>query len=379
MGRILWKLRAGIAHFARPALTFILILFVASSGYALFLGADQTRALIRIIFYLGVFSILFFCYEMGRRPDCYDILLKGVAITGIIFALYGLYQLIAVNIGLPVRLIVRGTEQISFADEGGILRVNSFASEPKRLGYILFLGFIACLFLANQKPAQASKWKWSAYGTLAISILTFSGSYFLAIVLFGMAALILYPFRSRKFVFLMVPIFVGIILLIPDLGVSEAIQDGYERRSAEIEVGLDGIRVYRQEFFAWDYLARYPKSIFSGVGMGQYYSIFFQEYGEGAGFNDFGGLIPLNSTLLETLFDLSGIGAALIYLSTIALILKLRQAGETFLCLSLLFVTIQSFTILTLPFMALFAGIGIARLALPSSINHRSKSVLAVA
>jgi hypothetical protein len=69
----------------------------------------------------------------------------------------------------------------------------------------------------------------------------------------------------------------------------------------------------------------------------------------------------------------------LIYLSTIALILKLRQAGETFLCLSLLFVTIQSFTILTLPFMALFAGIGIARLALPSSINHRSKSVLAVA
>jgi len=197
-----------------------------------------------------------------------------------------------------------------------------------------------------------------------MSIMTFAGSYFAAIGLFGLAILLLYPSRATVYFISALVIGVGVSVAVPELGILEAIQYGYERRVAEIEIGLDGSVVYRQEFFAWDYLRNNPSSSLTGVGIGQYFSVLNNTYGVGAGYNEQGGLMPLNSNFFELIFDLGLIAAVLIYGGLILLVFRLRRAGETFFCLSLLFLVVQSLTILNLLYIVLFAGMALGRLTL---------------
>lgn len=353
--------RLRVAPAAQPLFLFILFVFIGSSSYAILLGADPVRALIRILYYLGMLALMSFAYEMGRRDDCQKILLRGLVVLGAVLAVYGLYQIVATFTGLPVRGILRNTSSADLAFEGGILRINSLANEPKRLGYVMFLCTLACPFLAQANPRKKLRFIWTGVGILFMSLFTVAGSYFLAIALFGALALLLYPSRTTRYAFGLLGLVLAVYLIFPDLGLFEVITSGYERRLVEVEVGLDGQRVYRQEFFAWDYLAKNPLPSFFGVGLGQYYITLYHEYGVGVGFNELGGLNPLNSTFLELLFDLSGIVAAMFYGAILLLIWKLRRAGETFLCLALLFVTVQSLTIITLHWMVLFAGLGLAR------------------
>lgn len=360
-GRLFLRGTIAISSAARPILAFMFIAFVASASYALVSGSDGTRVAIRILYYLGLLGLFSFSYEMGRRPECFEIFLRGLVITGAILALYGLYQIAAAYLGLPLRAIVYGTNGTAIAYEAGIMRINSFANEPKRLGYVLFVCGLACFFLQKIEPQKAKLLRQVGCGILAVSLFTFAGSYYLAIVMFAVAVLVLYPGRTMIYLTLALTAFGLLPVAFPESGFFEALRHGYERRSDEVEVGLDGTHVYRQEFFAWDYLANYPGVVVSGVGLGQYYVTLSQEYGAGVGINEHGGLLPLNSTFLETLFDLGGFASSLLYMSFGVLILKLRRAGETFLCLSLLFLTLQSLTILTMQFIVLFAGISSAR------------------
>jgi hypothetical protein len=64
------------------------------------------------------------------------------------------------------------------------------------------------------------------------------------------------------------------------------------------------------------------------------------------------------------IFDLGLIAAVLIYGGLILLVFRLRRAGETFFCLSLLFLLAQSLTILNLLYIVFFAGMAFGRLAL---------------
>lgn len=363
-GRVLLKGGLHLPRFAKPVMMVLAICFVLSAGYALAAGADGVRAAIRVLYYLGICALLAFGYEMGRKPEAYEILLKGLVVMGIVYAAYGVYQIVAFYTGLPVRGIVYNASGDGIlAFEGGLLRINSFANEPKRLGYVLFLAAMACAFLARMRPARrARQLRWAAAAIFLVSLMTFAGSYFIAIAVFTLTALLLYPSRATIYVFGAAAIVGSISLFVPDLGILEAMQQGYERRAAEIEVGLDGAVVYRQEIFAWDYLANNPLSYLLGVGLGQYFSVFYKTYGMGAGYNEFGGLAPLNSNFLELTFDLGGLAAVLVYGSLILLIFRLRRVGETFFCLSLLFLVAQSLTILNLLYIALFAGVSIARL-----------------
>lgn len=363
-GRLFLKARIHVARFAQPFLMVLLFAFAASSLYAVLHGGDTTRAAVRMLYYLGLFALMSFAYEMGRKPECLNILMRGLVVLGAVLAVYGLYQFVAAQTGLPVRGIVRGLNGAQMPFEGGVPRINSFASEPKRLGYVMFLCGMAALFLARATPAKAQRLTWTAYGIFALSIMTFAASYFLTIALFAAVALLLYPSRAAIYALGLILLGALIALVFPDLGLIDAIVEGYERRAAEFEVGLDGQVVYRQEFYAWDYLANNPASAISGVGLGQYFGVLNQAYGLGVGYSERGALLPLNSNFLELLFDLSGIAAVVVYAGIVLLILRLRSAGETFLCLALLFVTLQSLTILTLQWMVLFAGIGTARLAM---------------
>lgn len=361
-GRAFFQLRLRAAPFAQPVFLVVFLAFVMSSIYGVFVGLDGTRAAIRILYYLGLFALMSFAYEMGRRPDCLQVLLKGLALTGVVLAVYGLYQIVAIQVGLPVRGIVRGTQGAQMAFENGILRINSFASEPKRLGYILFLGALACVFWARLQPQHGRRLWLAALGIFAMSLFTFAASYFAAVFLFVCAAVLLYPSRATIYFFGLLVMGAMAMVVFPDLGIYESLEHGYERRLEEVETGLDGQRVYRQEFFAQDYLARHPLAAIFGVGLGQYFVTLYQEYGVGVGFNGYGGLVPMNSTFLELVLDLGGAVAVLFYLAIAALIWQLRRAGEHFLCLALLFVTVQSLTILTVPFMVFFGGLGTARL-----------------
>ena len=379
-GRVLLKGGLRLPRFARPVVIVVAICFVLSAGYALAAGADETRALIRILYYLGIFATLAFAYEMGRRPEAYEILLKGLVVMGIVYAVYGAYQIVAFYTGLPVRGIVYSSSGGSImAFEGGLLRINSLTNEPKRLGYVLFLAAMACVFLARMRDARrARQLRWAAVGIFVISIMTFAGSYFIAIALFGLGVLLLYPSRATIYIFGAVTIAIGVSVVVPDLGILEALQHGYERRMAEIEVGVDGTVVYRQEFFAWDYLANNPLSYLTGVGVGQYYSVLNKAYGVGAGYNEFGGLMPLNSNFLEMIFDLGVIAVVLVYGGLMFLIFRLRRTGETFFCLSLLFLAAQSLTILNLLYVALFAGVAMGRLVLHRKGAFQGKHLTSV-
>lgn len=371
-GRALMQGKIKAPSFVKPIVALIGMAFILSATFAVLAGDDGTRAAIRVVYYLGIFALFSFCYEMGRTPESLQLLLKGLVVMGTVFAAYGAYQILATPLGLPVRGIVRGTGGADIAYEYGFVRVNSLANEPKRLGYVLFCAVLACFALAKLEPERARRLRTAAWFILLISAFTFAGSYFATIALFGLAALLLYPSKATRYVFGLLVLFGFIITVFPDTGILEAIQYGYERRAAEVEVGLDGARVYRQEFYAWDYLANHIGTNFTGVGLGQYFITLNREYGVGVGYNEVGGLQPLNSNFLELLFDFGGGVAVLFYLMMILLIWKLRQAGERFLCLALLFVTIQSLTILTLHWMVLFAGVGTARLVIKraASPNH---------
>jgi len=356
---------------AQPFFVVIFGAFLISAIYAVAVGEDRIRAVIRIIYYLGVFSLFLFCYEMGRKPESYRLLLKGFVVVGAVYAIYGLYQIIAMKLGLPVRGILRGTYGADMAYEYGVVRINSLANEPKRLGYLMFLSALACLFLARIEPWKARSLKLWAVFIFILSLFTFSGSFFLAVALFIIIASLLYPTWATKYLVFSLSIFSVIIILFPDMGLTEAISHGFERRLDEVEVGLDGARVYRQEFFAWDYLSSHPFASIFGVGLGQYFSTLYQEYGSGVGISGYGTLVPMNSNFLEILFDLSGIVAIFFYVSMSLLIWRLRQGGEMFFCLGLLFLLIQSFSILTLHLMVVFAGLGLAQLARHSSRQGR--------
>lgn len=370
-GRALLKGQLRAHGSVQLILLALLTVFMASAFYAVLLGPDPARAVIRILYYMGIFAIMSFAYEMGRREECYALLLKGLVTLGVVLMIYALYQIVAAYTGLPFRGILRGTGGAQAAFEGGFFRVNSLATEPKRLGYVMFVCALACLFLVQIRPERARRLKWTAAGILIMSLFTFAGSYFTAILLFGIVASILFPSRATKYVFGIFGVLIILMTAFPDLGVLEAVREGIDRRLNEVEVGLDGTRVYRQEFYAWDYLANHPAAAVFGIGIGQYFQTFANTYGIGAGINHFGGLQPLNSNFLELVFDLGGIAAVVFYGAIGVLILVLRRRGETFLCLALLFLTTQSLTILTLQFMVLFAGVGTGRLALARQGNRR--------
>lgn len=364
IGRLLLVGRARLSADARPIFGVLVILFVASLAYALVAGADPTRAIIRAMYYLSAFALFLFAYEMTLKPDGYALFVRGFAVVAILYGIYGAYQILAFYGGLPVRGIVYGPNSTGLiAMEYGLPRINSLANEPKRLGYVMFVGALACFTLAREKSGVTRRWLIAASGlSLGISLMTFAGSYFLAVALFIVCALFFYPLRVQRFVLagsLVVAMFLA-------LGygdqIAESLQHGFERRMAEVEVGLDGKVVYRQEFFANDFIAKHPLEAVTGVGVGQYYSVLNREYGEGVGYSEKGGLAPLNSTLLETAFDVSGIAAGLLYGALGLLTLSLHRRGFVFLSLALLFLLIQSLTIQTLLYLAVVAGAGVAQL-----------------
>lgn len=356
------KRRVAAASFAQPVFLAMIVATVFAGIFALLLGADKTRAGIRFLYYFGLFGLASFAYEMGRKRAGYPLLIKGLAITGVALAAYGVYQVFALQTGLPFRAIVRGIHLNDVAFEGSFMRINSLANEPKRLGYVLMVCALACWFWGQSFNNNKLGFKVAAVFVLSVSIFTFSGSYFFSIAIFVVLASIMYVSNAIIYIGGTCVLFALASVVAPELVLYDVLIEGLERRLNEVDVGLDGEVVYRQEFFAWDYMQNNISDVPFGLGLGQYYSTLADAYGFGVGLSETGRLLPINSSFLEMILDLGGVATGIFYGSMIILTLTLRRKGEHFLCLALLFLVIQSFTIVTLHFMILISCVGLARL-----------------
>jgi len=360
--RATFKTKFRIGGLAKAIYVILIFSVTYSSIYAFAFGTEPSRAVIRVLFYAGMLGLISFGFEMGARADSYAILLKGLAVLGALLAAYGIYQITASYLGLPFRGILRGGFRVATAFEAGLPRINSLASEPKRLGYVLLISSISCYYLAKADFRRLKYLIVLGVAILGSSVFTFSGSYFAATALSAGALILIYGRNSLGFVFGVAVFVFGIAIAFQETSISEALFMGFDRRADELEVGLDGKFVYRQEFFAWDYLVRFPHVLLYGVGMGQYNSVFSDFYGFRAGVDQYGNIIPLNSNALELVFDFGLLTTIGIYFVIALLVHKLRRAGEDFFCVVLVILTMQSFTILTMHFIALFVGLGGGRL-----------------
>lgn len=364
IGWLLQKKTIRLSTTARPIFGALVVLFLMSLGYAMLFGGDTQRAVIRGIYYMSTGALFLFAFEMGRRKDGYDLFVRGFAIAAIIYAAFGAYQVFAFYTDLPVRGIVYGPHSTgSIPSFGGIPRINSLANEPKRLGYVMFVGALACFALAKQlsgKPRR--RFALAGLCVIALSLMTFSASYFLALLLFLAVATLFDPRIFVKGSLAVAAVLSVLAIGDPDGPIISPLVKSIENRVEEVETGLDGKVVYRQEFFANDYLDRNPLQAITGVGVGQYYKVLNGAYGVGVGYDEYGALKPLNSTLLEIIFDLSGVAALLLYAGLGALFFRLRRERFHFLALALLFLVIQSFTITTLLYIAVVAGVGLGQL-----------------
>ena len=344
------------------ALLILIIFFVAQFLFALTIGDAGPRVLLRGMYYCGLFFLFVFSFAMVRRPGGLHLLVCGLAIAAAIHAVYGVYQLVAVAADLPFRGIVRGTGAGDIAFSGGILRINGLANEPKRVGYVLALGGLA-FFELGRSQNERFKRAYRVFGifVLAISFFTFSNSYLFAVALSAGCVLVLYP-RVIRYAILPIGLVFAVLAVwgsIFDLW--HAFETSFSSRVEEIQVGLSGRFVYRQEFYALDYIKSHPIVVLTGLGMGRYNSVLNENYGLGVGIGESGILISLNSNLLELIFDLGGVATITLYVALILVILRLRTRNMAFLMILLIFVGLQSLTLQTLQFLMLLMGAAIAQ------------------
>jgi hypothetical protein len=364
-----WLVSNGLPR-GKPLASFLLISLVtilATVLYGYFEGELKGRAIIRSLNYFNLVILCGFTWKHARTRTGIKMLLQGFAIAGLIHGFHSIYQIFAHKFGLPYRSIVYSEYQselrIKMLSRG--FRINGFADEPKRLGFVLLVGSVALTYLSQAVREVPRRYTMRILTAILflLSIYTFSTSYLIALAIW-LPIMLLLSKRSWKF-------FTGALIascllfaIKADLILNyvEIQKQFLESRTAEVQEGLEAQNVYRQEFYAKDYLERHPLKILSGVGMGQYYIVFREFYGPVAGIGAGGFLLPLNSQIFEVIFDTGLAGFLLVYLGGIIVIWKLRKIGPDGAVMSVIsaFIMIQSFFVQSLSFHALAIGAGAA-------------------
>ena len=349
----------------RWLLTGVGIVIIATL-FGMLMGDSGARPGIRAVSYLNLLILLGFSWQFATGKTGNRFLFQGFALAGVVHGFYSVYQILANRLGLPYRGIVYSADETG----GGMIfgeafRVNGLADEPKRLGLILLAGAIALVYLALCERGFMKRYLWHGVAVMIflISFLTYSASYLVAVVIWVPVAVLLSS-QGWKYG-------IGLSLVAGALMVfmgdtvrlyMENQQLLMERREMEMDQGLDAQKVYRQEFFAGEYLRESPMTVLTGVGMGRYYEVLNLNYGAGAGIDLWGGLLPLNSQPLEVIFDTGLPGFLLGYVGGIVLIWKVRRKGKAGYLLAALiaFELIQSLFVQSLPLLMIAMGGGAA-------------------
>ncbi|MGB0241001.1 MAG: O-antigen ligase family protein, partial [Verrucomicrobiales bacterium] len=345
------------------------VVIVAAALFGYLSGGSGSRAVIRSLNYVNLLILCGFTWKHARTRTGIRMLLSGFAIAGLIHGFHSIYQVFANKFELPYRSIVYSEDEspmrIQMLTAG--FRINGFADEPKRLGFVLLTGSLALVHLASAVRESPRRYTMQIIASVLflLSLYTFSSSFLFALAIW-LPIMLLISRRSWKFfagaIIASALVFVLKVDLI--LNYIDIQKEFIESREQEMEEGLDATKVYRQEFYANDYLKRHPLKIVTGVGMGQYYMAFRKFYGPVAGMGVGGALLPLNSQIFEVILDTGIAGALLIYLGGIIVIWKLKRLGPDGAIMSIIsaFILIQSLFVQSLSYHALTMGAGAAML-----------------
>jgi hypothetical protein len=369
-------------------LLLLLVVVALSLGYATLIDDAGLRPFLRALNYVSLAFLFVFVFRMLRSERCIDLALQGVVIAGAIHGAYAFYQILASKTGLPFRGIVYDESGPGIAVEagvGGLIRVNGFADEPKRLGYVLLCGALAALYflwrrftsdpsrLARYVQSHSRQRQWSmlilAVGCVSMSVLTFSFSYFISAALTVLVLIATLSFRMISLAALVAAAIAVAALFFP--GEFEIYAHGVARlaeaREQEFSRGIHSEVVYRQEFFANEYVGEDPWSLFLGLGLGRYNKVLYDVFGVGAGYLSNGAIAPLNAQHLEIGFDLGFPGLLILYFGGAILVYSIgrRSLRDYVLSTMLLFMLIQSLFISNLHLLiflfAVAAGVLAAR------------------
>ena len=349
------------------SLSIAIAIIIASVVYGYLSGESGGRAIIRSLNYTNLVILCGFTWKHARTRTGIKMLLQGFAVAGLIHGLHSVYQIFANKFGLPYRSIVYSEDQselrMKMLSRG--FRINGFADEPKRLGFVLLVGSLALTHISAAVREVQKRYTMLILAMILflLSIYTFSTSFLIALAIW-LPIMLLLSKRSWKF-FLGALVASGLLFIVKSdliLNYVDIQKQFLESREEEVEEGLEARTVYRQEFYAKDYLERYPLKILSGVGMGQYYKVFREFYGPVAGMGPGGMLLPLNSQIFEVILDTGLAGFSLIYLGGIIVIWKLRKVGPDGAIMAIVsaFIMIQSFFVQSLSYHALAVGAGAA-------------------
>jgi hypothetical protein len=356
------SMRTNEAIWLIPGATMLLL----SLACALLEADSGLRPILRTLHYLNLYFLFLFTVRVSRDERALRSLLWGLVLAGAAHGGYAAYQLLAYNLGLPYRGIVYGASGAggTALAAGEAFRINGLADEPKRLGYVLFAATLACLHFTPMLPVRRRVIVAAIALTCStLSLLTFSVSYYLSVALALALIAATSPRAIRHLLF-------GALVLLAAASVFPQAIDRQsarmlamlEARSAEVAAGLDSEVVYRQEFYANDFLRTHPEAAITGVGIGRYNRVLNDAYGTGVGYGPGGAVRPLNSQVLEIVLDLGAAGLVLFYGTLAAIILALgtRNAIEVALRSLLIFLAVQSLTIQDLQLTAIVMATSVA-------------------
>ncbi len=282
----------------------------------------EIRTIVRIIYYIA--AMAYFLAPLIFLPLVTDKLspLKMYVYAGTVLAVYAVYQYIAYHIGLPYRGIKYWEDHSGFGGletMSGLFRANGLANEPKQLSmYCVTAGL--CSYVLSRTVTQ-QKMKLFVLTVLQFVgfLLAFSGSGFLAVMLFLMAMFFIFLKQADKKY--QIP-WMQILLAIPLL-IALTIASGYWTK---VQTFTNAITFDRVKFSISDsgsaveeridnYLlllfVQNPSFILTGCGMGNQPYWVFDKYH--VGIHPTRGISPADSGWLNLLADF-GITSIIIFI-----------------------------------------------------------------
>jgi len=275
----------------------------------------NTRLIVQVIGYINIALIYIIVRKECSIEKGKKLLLKSFIITTSILCFYGIYQYIAHLYGLPFRGIVysageTGIGVFSDAESDVVFRINSFANEPKRLTYFLFVGLIILFKYREEIITKINVIYYVIIVMIHITVLwlTYSTSIYISIGIFAfclMLYVIFVKYNKALFRQLLFFIFLGFVVFLYQKSYVERLYDARVSKQLEAEE-------IRTEVIGQKFILTYPEMLIIGVGPGVYNFALTKEYPETPLVGRGTWLLPFNSGLMTYLYDFGVIGFCLL-------------------------------------------------------------------
>lgn len=291
----------------------IIIGFIYNNYYSNYLTTSflSTRLIVQITSYINFILIYVIVRKECTKPFAKNIFFKSLLFTSLILCIYGVYQYIAHEFGLPYRGIVYSENSTGIgsftSDESTIFRINSLANEPKRLTYVICLSILLLLLKRNLIIEKIKSVPYYFILLLHIYILwlTYSTSIYFSIAFF-LAFLILYVVFIKFNKMLFRQLLLIVILSFTGYYYQKNYFDKLYETRVQNQLEREEVRA---EVKGQEFLFDNPEMFILGLGPGIYNFALAKEYPNKAGLSENGRfLIPFNSALMTYIYDFGVIG-----------------------------------------------------------------------